>query len=128
MQALRQTLRLQRRPGQHVAIRVAVTRAKSARAQHRDELSADEADLGQTTAVDRYLTAFETGSLPEATCFERVRTRKALLRALVHEVTVQARGDILPVLRVPPDREDAKVREQTGLVGPTGFEPVTSRV
>lgn len=63
------------RPHLAVDIRAAFARADSAKAQHRDELSTVEAELAQTnSAVDRYLTAFETGGLPEATCFERVRT------------------------------------------------------
>ncbi len=49
-------------------------RAAALRCQQREELSVVDAELAKTeAAIERYLLAFEAGSLPEAVCGERVR-------------------------------------------------------
>src|SRR5680860_1595760 len=54
--------------------------------------------------------------------------RKTVIEELVHKIHVVARDDIQPWFRLPPDSSDQKVRMHIDSVGPTGFEPVTSRV
>ncbi|MGH3665374.1 MAG: recombinase family protein [Egibacteraceae bacterium] len=54
--------------------------------------------------------------------------RKPVIEELVHQVRVAARDDIEPWFRVPSDSPETEVRMHIGSVGPTGFEPVTSRV
>lgn len=157
------------------AVAQAFTRADTSRDQHRAELATVDAEIAKNNvAVDRYLTAFENGSIDEAAVAHRIRdlrdrttdltrrrvsiadaldqqpkpptpadlarlrarvatltrtgpVRKALLRALVHEITVTSRDDIQPVFRIPTRTEqpdETKVRELSGSVPAAGFEPV----
>ena len=152
------------------AFRQAVARLKAGKPSLADELDAAEAEIGRMElALDRYLTAFESGSLSEAACGQRVKSlseklmelrcrrddlhdlaneeraaqpiepdledlagrlhdvlregddrgRKALLKALVHEVRVVGRRDIRPTFRLPSD----PVRILDGLVGPAVQNP-----
>ena len=50
--------------------------------------------------------------------------RKALLQALVHEVRVQSREEVVPWFRVRSDAS-VKVRALGGLAPPAGLEPAT---
>jgi site-specific DNA recombinase len=60
-------------------------RAAALRRQREDEVAVIEADLAKTeAAIERYLLAFEAGTMPEAVCGERVRrlgTKAAELRS-----------------------------------------------
>jgi site-specific DNA recombinase len=159
------------------AAEAAKRRARKERGHLKAELEAVEAELRKgDDAIERYLLAFEAGTLPEATCskrldviaaravdlrarrteladavdaeptapteaqVEKVRSlilramtegstaeRKALLNALVHEVTVTSRADVVPVFRFPTPLTDAggKVRPLARSAPPAGFEPAT---
>jgi site-specific DNA recombinase len=49
--------------------------AAAERAAHTSELTAVETEIAKTeAAIDRYLTAFENGTMPEATCAPRVES------------------------------------------------------
>ena len=55
------------------AIANAQSEATIDRGQHTEELTAIDADLAKTNdAIDRYLTAFENGTMPEDTCAPRI--------------------------------------------------------
>ena len=55
----------------------------AARERQQGELAVTETELAQTEqAIERYLLAFEAGSLPEAPCGERVRTLGAKIAEL----------------------------------------------
>ena len=54
--------------------------------------------------------------------------RKAVMQALVGEVRVHSRDNIVPTFYVPEDSDPAKVLMPDGIVGVTGLEPVTSAV
>ncbi|MEX2586667.1 MAG: hypothetical protein WD602_01560 [Actinomycetota bacterium] len=61
------------------------------RGKHETELDTVAAELKETKRrIDRYLTAFESGSLPEASCAERVKeltSRAATLTSRQAELT-----------------------------------------
>ena len=67
------------------AVGEAQSQARDGHSHHDDELQAVTNELAKVDAsVDRYLRAFESGSMPEALCGERVKelaTRAAVLRA-----------------------------------------------
>ena len=67
------------------AVVEAQNRADLGRSRHVGELAALDAELTKTeSAIDRYLRAFETGSMPEAMCGQRVKalgTQSTSLRA-----------------------------------------------
>ena len=151
-------------------------RASAERDRLLTELEAVEAELRKgDDAIERYLLAFEAGTLPEATCSKRLDAiaeravelrarrvdlsaaledeprapseaqvakvrklilkamtdgnmaeRKVLMNALVHEVTVTSRADVVPVFRFPtPLLADGKVRPLARSALPAGFEPAT---
>ena len=54
--------------------------------------------------------------------------RKAVMQALVQELRVVSRDEILPTFRVPDEHCATQVRIDDGIVGVTGLEPVTSAV
>ncbi len=136
------------------------------------ELGAVESDIAKgEAAVDRYLNAFEAGTLSESQLGPRVEklskqlaelrwrkeeiqgqlendvvghpdpvqldalrlqlrhvlthgqtpTRKAVMRALTHRVTVKDRKQVYPTFRLSVDA----VRIVDGVAAPTGFEPVS---
>ena len=168
---------------QHTGLfhRAASAQAAAQRQQHEAELAATVQQLRKAeAAAERYLDAFEAGTLPQAQCGPRVQAlaariadlnarrdqlhdalaaltaeppgqedladrarrvrealtqgdpaaRKALVRALVHEVTVESRDRIVPVFRLPAGSQPpagAKVRARykplcTG-VGPAAYRP-----
>jgi site-specific DNA recombinase len=151
-------------------------RASAERDRLLTELDAIEAELRKgDDAIERYLLAFEAGTLPEATCSKRLDAiaeravelrarrvdlsaaledeprapsegqlakvrklilkamkegsmaeRKVLMNALVHEVTVTSRADVVPLFRFPsPLLADGKVRPLARSALPAGFEPAT---
>ncbi len=145
------------------------------RDQHKHELAFTDTESAKAEeAIERYLGAFEAGTLSEAQCGARLaklgakitdlRTRrenllaamdqasadvpsdaelsalrahiddalangatparKALLRALVHEVRAESRDKVVPWFRVRGG-EPQKVRGLGGLARSAGFEPAT---
>ncbi|MHB8449081.1 MAG: recombinase family protein [Mycobacteriales bacterium] len=98
-------------------------RAQAGRAQLDAELSTVEAEITKTeTAVERYLAAFETGSLPEDQCATRVRrhgVRLIELRDRRAELTEQLARDTLVI---PTPAYLAQVREHVRAVLKTGSE------
>jgi DNA-binding transcriptional MerR regulator len=72
------------------------SRAAERQQQIRDELAATETDLTKAEeAIERYLLAFENGSMPEATCSQRVQAlaeKAAELRE--HRADLNAEADM----------------------------------
>jgi site-specific DNA recombinase len=65
------------------AVAEAHHRATLGRTRHEGELAALDAELTKNeSAIDRYLRAFETGSMPEALCGQRVKSLAAQSTAL----------------------------------------------
>ena len=65
------------------AVSSAATRQRKQRKQWQAELATVDADVAKAEqAVERYLLAFENGSLPEAACADRVRTLAAKIAQL----------------------------------------------
>ena len=65
------------------AVAEAQEKALGGRTRQEGELSALDAELAKAEAgIDRYLRAFETGSMPEEVCGERVKTLAAQATAL----------------------------------------------
>ncbi len=57
------------------ALAAGAERAGAVRAQHQAELAVVDAEAARTEeAIERYLLAFEAGTLPEAQCGQRIRT------------------------------------------------------
>ncbi len=97
--------------------------------QRRDELTATEAELAKTEAsVDRYMHAFESGTVTEDMFGERVRElgRKAqALRRRRAELLGEAAADAAPV----PSQEDLReLRVQLVDVGENGPGPIRKAV
>ncbi len=101
------------------AVAAARSRATTIHEQHQNELAKVEAELRKTEgAVERYLLAFESGTLPEAQCGERVRR----LGATAAELRFRRRGARCSIRREPTrgaDRARA-CRRTTG--GPKGHD------
>jgi len=58
-------------------------RARIRHDRHQGELAALDAELAKVeSGIDRYLRAFETGTMPETVCGERVKTLAAQSSAL----------------------------------------------
>jgi site-specific DNA recombinase len=65
------------------AVAEAQQRARLGHDRHQGELSAIDAELAKVdTGIDRYLRAFETGTMPETVCGERVKALAAQSTAL----------------------------------------------
>jgi site-specific DNA recombinase len=65
------------------AITEFLARADAARPQHQEELNAVLAEVRRTeAAIDRYLQAFESGTMSEAVCGPRVEAHTEKIRAL----------------------------------------------
>jgi site-specific DNA recombinase len=160
------------------AVRVAAASVDDSRDMHAAELAAVEARVVKAEgSLERYLRAFEEGTMPEVQCGARVRElgkeladlrlrrdeladlvddvevvppseevlaevrgrvaeaiergtdaeRKALLQALVANVSVTSREHIEPYFRVPQTVATA-VRAVEAFVGADGLEPPTSTV
>lgn len=160
------------------AVEATRNRAGDLTEQLRDEMDSVDAEIRKCDdAIERYLHAFEAGTLPEAQCGERVRklgvqaaelrarrseiadgmqavdlqapspetleavraqlrdtiaegsptAKKALLQALVHEITAEGRHHIKPYFRVPNGTADNPAGEKVRVVSrrapPPGLEP-----
>lgn len=93
----------------------------------RDEL-AESLDTEVAVPPSREVLAELRTRIEEAIDTGSDAERKALLQALVQEVTVTARDHIEPFFRVPQLANAGAVRAVERLVGVTGLEPVTSAV
>jgi site-specific DNA recombinase len=73
------------------AVEAAAVASQAGRQQREEELQAVTAEIAKTeTAIDRYLSAFETGDLPQDACGRRVRDlngRLAELHGRQHDLT-----------------------------------------
>jgi len=84
-------------------------------------------------AVDRYLSAFEAGTMDDATAGPRLRAlnetdpvdRKRAVETLVAEVRVTGPGELVPVFRVPAGDAAAGIGVHDGQVGTPGAPPST---
>jgi len=155
------------------AVAAARRRARAERSNHEQELAVVDAGITKAEdAIERYLSAFEAGTLSEAQCGKRLESlaakvrdlrerreelvvavqqasatapdaeeiaemrrhiekalnagsvpaRKALLQALVHEIRVEGRDQVVPWFRVPGGA-DPKVRALARSAPPAGLEP-----
>ncbi|MGH9304991.1 MAG: recombinase family protein, partial [Acidimicrobiales bacterium] len=115
------------------AVNAARRRAKAQHANHSQELTFIDAEEAKAEdAIERYLSAFDAGTLTEAQCGTRLEglaakvrglrerreellagasspARKALLQVFVHEIRVDVRDRVVPWFRVPGGAEP-KVR------------------
>jgi site-specific DNA recombinase len=88
------------------------SRAAERQQQIRDELAATETDLTKAEeAIERYLLAFENGSMPEATCSQRVQAlaeKAAELRE--HRADLNAEADMTDTGPTQQDIEAIRTR------------------
>ena len=95
------------------AVAEAQERARLGQARHQGELSALDAELAKVeAAIDRYLRAFETKTMPETICGERVRdlgTQATALRAR-REALADETEDV--ELSAPTSQELSVLRER----------------
>ncbi len=91
----------------------AAARQQAARERQQGELAVVESELAKAEqAVERYLLAFEVGSLPEAQCGERVRTLGAKIAELRDRRTELAEALEGGDLRPPTAQQIANTRQQ----------------
>ncbi len=113
--------------------------AKPTAPQHERELKIVDADIAKADqAIERYLLAFEAGTLPDTQCGPRIRDlgqladarqhirdaietgdekhRNHLLQAVIAEIRVDSREHITPVYRVPHAQQVDTVRAPETLV------------
>jgi len=106
---------------------VAAARAELAdqRPLHEEELAHVEADIRRTEeAIERYLGAFENGTMPEAHCGERVRGLGAKVSALrLRRDELRAAIEGGPTDPFASVDVDAVRREVRRLFDPDGSEP-----
>jgi site-specific DNA recombinase len=88
------------------------SRAAERQQQIRDELAVTEADLAKAEeAIERYLLAFENGSMPEATCSQRVQALAEKASELrEHRADLNAEADMTDTGPTQEDIEAIRTR------------------
>ena len=96
----------------------AQARVKAAQPRHAEELAAVEAEIRRADeALDRYFQAFESGTMPDATCAPRVEALAEKLRGLkVRKGELQAAVDDEEQVQAPAPAELAQLRALIGNV------------
>src|SRR6266540_3481843 len=111
------------------AVAAARTQAEALHDQHQAELAAVTTEISRAeAAIERYLDAFEAGSLPEDQCGQRVQRlggKIAELRVRHHELRI-AVADVN--LRPPSRQELADLAEQVRVAVQTGPMPTRKKV
>src|SRR6266498_5749321 len=106
------------------AVAASRTQAEALRDQHQGELSAVTTEIARAeAAIERYLDAFEAGSLPEDQCGQRVQRLGGKIAELRvrHDELHMAVADVN--LRPPSRQELADLAEQVRLAVQTGPMP-----
>ena len=111
------------------AISTAATRQRKQCKQWQAELVTVDADLAKAEqAVERYLLAFENGSLPEAACADRVRTLAAKIAQLRDRRTELAGLLEAPVPKAPSSSDLKALRAEIRRAITTGTDEDRKRL